>query len=189
MPTSYTTSWDLTLRSRWSDPLFSTSGDDSYDPLLPATGGNPRQRFGLVSAVFALGGFATGCHWLRALGSINAPSPWREPPDDEMPSACECAVRGVNRVSRERDHQRRRWWLVTALTLLGVAGPGRQPDCEPWHRQSQLRAAPFHRMRQARCAHIAETARALPSWSRCANLCGRLGARSRLRPGACRRTA
>jgi hypothetical protein len=36
-----------------------------------ATLGN---RFWLVAAGFGHGGFATGCRWLRPLGSINAPS-------------------------------------------------------------------------------------------------------------------
>src|SRR6266545_3941368 len=42
---------------------------------LVATGGN---GFWLVSAVFRLGAFAAGCHWLRPRGSINAPSSWPE---------------------------------------------------------------------------------------------------------------
>jgi hypothetical protein len=33
------------------------------------------QRFWLASAVFGACAFATGCHWLRPLGSINAPYP------------------------------------------------------------------------------------------------------------------
>jgi ribonuclease HI len=39
-----------------------------------ATGGNPRQRILLVLAVFADSPFAADCHWLRLLGSTNAPS-------------------------------------------------------------------------------------------------------------------
>src|SRR5215218_10493341 len=38
-----------------------------------AIGRNPRQRFWLVFAVFGACSFATGCHWLPPLGSINAP--------------------------------------------------------------------------------------------------------------------
>src|SRR6266511_4002298 len=41
---------------------------------VAATGGNPQQRILLVFAASALGRFAIGCHWLRLLGSINAPS-------------------------------------------------------------------------------------------------------------------
>jgi hypothetical protein len=40
---------------------------------VSATGGNRRQRFWLDSAVSGVFRFATGCHWLRPLGSINAP--------------------------------------------------------------------------------------------------------------------
>ena len=38
-----------------------------------ATGRNRWQRFWLDSAVSGVFRFATGCHWLRPLGSINAP--------------------------------------------------------------------------------------------------------------------
>jgi hypothetical protein len=46
-----------------------------FHALRSATGRNRRQRFWLVRAVFGARAFATGCHWLRPLGSINAPSP------------------------------------------------------------------------------------------------------------------
>ena len=45
-----------------------------YHALRSATGRNPRQRFWLVSAVCRTFSVATGCHRLRPLGSINAPS-------------------------------------------------------------------------------------------------------------------
>src|SRR5687767_7590880 len=45
-----------------------------YHVIQSATGRNRWQRFWLVRAVFAAFPFATGCHWLRPLGSINAPS-------------------------------------------------------------------------------------------------------------------
>src|SRR5215207_1061411 len=48
-----------------------------YHALRPATGRNRWQRFWLVRAVFGSRAFATGCHWLRPLGSINAPFPCR----------------------------------------------------------------------------------------------------------------
>jgi hypothetical protein len=44
-----------------------------YHALRLATGRNPRQRFSLVSAVFGLFGFATGCQRLPPRGSIRAP--------------------------------------------------------------------------------------------------------------------
>lgn len=44
--------------------------------LRSATGRNPRQRFPPVRAVFGAVSFATGCHGLRPLGSINAPISW-----------------------------------------------------------------------------------------------------------------
>jgi len=46
-----------------------------YHPGPVATGRNWWQRFWLVSPVFAACPFATGCHWLRPLCSINAPYP------------------------------------------------------------------------------------------------------------------
>src|SRR5687768_17336753 len=49
-----------------------------YHQGSAATGRNPRQRFWLVSAVFGVFRFATGCQWLRPLGSINAPYRWPE---------------------------------------------------------------------------------------------------------------
>jgi hypothetical protein len=45
-----------------------------YHGASVATGRNPRQRFSPVCAVFAAVPFATGCHQLRPLGSIKAPS-------------------------------------------------------------------------------------------------------------------
>ena len=62
------------LRSQEGDPLSIKVGVHTYHALRTATGRNPRQRFWLVSALFRLGAFATGCHWLRPLGSIIAPS-------------------------------------------------------------------------------------------------------------------
>jgi hypothetical protein len=54
---------------------------DGLEPSTPpyhfgvvATGGNPRQRISLIFAVFADSPFAADCHWLRLLGSTNAPS-------------------------------------------------------------------------------------------------------------------
>src|SRR5439155_20674202 len=44
-----------------------------YHGTSPATGGNRRQRFPLVFAVFAGARFARGCHWLQPRGSIKAP--------------------------------------------------------------------------------------------------------------------
>src|SRR5713226_6903935 len=41
-----------------------------YHALRSATGRNRWQRFWLVGAVFGAFPFATGCHWLRPLGSI-----------------------------------------------------------------------------------------------------------------------
>jgi hypothetical protein len=41
-------------------------------------GRNRWQRFWLVRAVFGAFPFAIGRHWLRPLGSINAPSSWPE---------------------------------------------------------------------------------------------------------------
>jgi hypothetical protein len=49
--------------------------------LRPATGRNRWQRFWLVRADFGARAFAAGCHWLRPLGSIKAPSP---PPESRM---------------------------------------------------------------------------------------------------------
>jgi hypothetical protein len=50
--------------------------------ISAATGRNPRQRFSPISAVFGAAPFATTCHRLRPLGSINAPyasrNPWLE---------------------------------------------------------------------------------------------------------------
>jgi hypothetical protein len=46
----------------------------AYHFGVVATGGNPRQRFSLVFALFADSPFAADCHWLRLLRSINAPS-------------------------------------------------------------------------------------------------------------------
>src|SRR5581483_3989344 len=45
-----------------------------YHILVHATNGNRWQRFWLVWAVFRPDRFATGCHWLPPLCSINAPS-------------------------------------------------------------------------------------------------------------------
>jgi hypothetical protein len=45
-----------------------------YHAIQAATGRNPRQRFWLVSALFAPQRFATGCHWLQPPGCIRAPS-------------------------------------------------------------------------------------------------------------------
>src|SRR6266508_2405439 len=42
---------------------------------LVATHGN---GFGLFPRFLGVRGFATGCHWLRPLGSTNAPYPWPE---------------------------------------------------------------------------------------------------------------
>jgi hypothetical protein len=44
-----------------------------YHALLPATGRNRWQRFPRVRAIFSAFPFATSCHWLRPLCSINAP--------------------------------------------------------------------------------------------------------------------
>jgi hypothetical protein len=49
-----------------------------YHFTTQATTSNPRQRIWLVSAVSASEQSATDCHWLRLLGSINAPSLRRE---------------------------------------------------------------------------------------------------------------
>jgi hypothetical protein len=45
-----------------------------YHLTPAATTGNPRQQIWLVLALSAAGRFAADCHWLRLLGSINAPS-------------------------------------------------------------------------------------------------------------------
>jgi hypothetical protein len=45
-----------------------------YHALRSATGRNRWQRFWLIRAVSEARAFATGCHWLRPLGSMNAPS-------------------------------------------------------------------------------------------------------------------
>jgi leucine-zipper of insertion element IS481 len=54
------------FRTRTVDPLLTILGG-------PATGRNRWQRFWLVRAVFGAIPFATGCHRLRPLCSINAP--------------------------------------------------------------------------------------------------------------------
>jgi hypothetical protein len=62
---------DLSLRSVKGDPLFSRGSSHRHDPyhaLLPASGGNRRQRFWLVSEVFAPIRFATDCHRLPPRG-------------------------------------------------------------------------------------------------------------------------
>jgi hypothetical protein len=41
---------------------------------VTATGRNPPQRFRLDFAALGAAAFANGCHWLRPLGSTNAPS-------------------------------------------------------------------------------------------------------------------
>jgi hypothetical protein len=45
-----------------------------YHLTPAATTRNARQQFGLFWRFPAAGRFATDCHWLRLLGSINAPS-------------------------------------------------------------------------------------------------------------------
>ena len=64
-----------------SGDFFSTKPSGGLEPPTPslrcipaATGRNPRQRFSPIWAVFAAAPFASGCHRLRPLGSINAPS-------------------------------------------------------------------------------------------------------------------
>jgi hypothetical protein len=49
------------------------SSDSLPCPRVP-TGRSPRQRFSRISAAVDVTAFATGCHWLRPLCSINAPS-------------------------------------------------------------------------------------------------------------------
>ena len=49
-------------------------GVHPYHARLSATGRNSRQRISLDSAAFDLGACATGCHWLRPLCSMDAPS-------------------------------------------------------------------------------------------------------------------
>ena len=61
-------------RHRESPLTDSNRRPSPYHALRPATGRNQRQRFWHVGAVFGARAFATGCHWLRPLGSINAPS-------------------------------------------------------------------------------------------------------------------
>jgi hypothetical protein len=55
-----------------SDGLEPSTPPYHADPA--ATGRNRWQRFWRDSAVFGAVLFATDCHWLRPLGSINAPS-------------------------------------------------------------------------------------------------------------------
>jgi len=50
-----------------------------YHVFLAATGRNRRQRFAPFWALWAALPFATDCHQLRPLGSINAPSLWPRP--------------------------------------------------------------------------------------------------------------
>jgi hypothetical protein len=62
------------LRSLGGDPLPFLEVVHSYHFGVTATGRNPRQRFWPIGAVFAAVQFASGCHRLRPLGSIDAPS-------------------------------------------------------------------------------------------------------------------
>jgi hypothetical protein len=71
-----------------------------------ATGRNLRQRFLPDSGPSATGPFATGCHWLRPLGSMNAPS---------SGDACACPA---TRCSTEVVHTPARV-NVTCVTPLG----------------------------------------------------------------------
>src|SRR6266540_4055640 len=54
---------------------------------VAATGGNPRQRISLAFAAFEYDPFAADCHWLRLLGSINAPYLAPRIPDAKTGSA------------------------------------------------------------------------------------------------------
>ena len=67
----------MALQTVWRSPLL------DVDPLLTmrsnrqpvATGSN---GLGLILPFPRVFRFATSCHWLRPLGSINAPYPWPE---------------------------------------------------------------------------------------------------------------
>ena len=69
-------------------PLTDSNGRPPPYHLTPAaTSCNPRQQIWLVPAVSTAGRFAGACHWLRLLGSINAPPSRREIPDTKRGSA------------------------------------------------------------------------------------------------------
>jgi hypothetical protein len=83
-----------------------------------ATSRNPRQRFWLIRAILGPSQFATSCHQLRPLGSINAPSLTLHPT---------LGIPGANRVPEGRDvHDSSsallQWTGVSAGALGGLVG-------------------------------------------------------------------
>jgi hypothetical protein len=102
------------LQALYRSPLTDSSRrPPPYHALRTATGRNPRQRFRLVSALFRLGAFATGCHWLRPLGSINAPSSSRR-------SVMRRRIWEHSAPDRTRDHLPRREGVELACAAAAV---------------------------------------------------------------------
>jgi hypothetical protein len=66
------------LRSEGDDPLPFLEGVHPYHFGVAAISGNPRQQISLVLATLTPYPFASDCHWLRLLGSIDAP--WSQVP-------------------------------------------------------------------------------------------------------------
>ena len=75
-----------------------------HHQVQAATNGNPPQRIRLVTAGSGRCAFATDCHWLRPLGSTNAPfwrreSLMRNEGSSHLPSSGQCMTRSVERGS------------------------------------------------------------------------------------------